>query len=226
MAFSFPPCMQFYVLKNPSETKSSTVTEFSEHESVQGDAPRCCVCGKFIGPLPWLPPFRAELEVLGNDFGDIAFGAGNELLVSNRFKRLYSEAGLSGFKGFEPVEIVRTKCRRRLAKPVPEYFHVTASRNSRAAIDVKASSLIMEKPLPCPECRTGGVLKRARRIVLEVSSWSGEDIFFARGLPGTILVSERFSDFCKENQISNAILIPAFDYAFEFYPWEQQQLLS
>src|SRR5947208_1966022 len=190
--------MQFYVLKKRGETASSTVTEFSEHESAQGDAPRCAVCGKFVGPLAWLPPFSAELEVLGVDFGEIAFGVANDLLVSARFKRLYSQAGLKGFKGFEPVEIVRTKCRKRLAKPVPEYFHVIVTYG-RAAIDDKASSLIREKPSPCPECRTGGIIKRARRIILENSSWSGEDIFIARGLPGTIIASQRFNDFCKEN---------------------------
>jgi hypothetical protein len=217
--------MQFYVLKRRGEPESSARTDFSTRKPNLGEATRCAVCGKFISLLSWLPPYRAELEVLGNDFGDIASGAGMELLVSARFKRLYSGAGLTGFKGFEPVEILRMKCRKRLAKPVPEYFHVTLWYG-RAAIDDKASSLIREKPLPCPECRNGGIIKRARRIILEESSWSGEDVFMARGLHGTILVSERFSDFCKANHISNATLIPASDYSFDFYPWEQQRILN
>src|SRR5687768_16800236 len=45
--------------------------------------------------------------------------------------------------------------------------------------------------------------ERLRRVVLQPHSWSGEDIFFARGLPGTVFVSERFKSLCEDGRYSN-----------------------
>ena len=50
----------------------------------------------------------------------------------------------------------------------------------------------------------------------------GEDIFIARGLPGTIVVSERFKEWCEANEVRNAVFVPAEEYAHDFYPWEKE----
>jgi len=58
---------KFYVLLNSDvDDRKNAVTDFLKEDSARrGIAPKCLTCGKYIGMLPWLPPFRAELEVWG-----------------------------------------------------------------------------------------------------------------------------------------------------------------
>jgi hypothetical protein len=160
-----------------------------------------------------LPPYRVEIETWGKAFGDVVFGFGTDLLVSERFASLWKEAGLVGLDGFDPVEIVKVVRRARLKDDPPRYFRVDVVR-SRAAIDDAASALEREGESVCPDCRLGGIIHRARRIVLEPSPLPVEDVFVARGLPGTILASERFRAFCISQNILNAVLIPASEFSF------------
>ena len=89
---------------------------------------------------------------------------------------------------------------------------------SRAVIDRKLSELILDEPWSCKECRLGGIIKRINKIVIEKNTWSGEDLFFARGLPGTIITTERFKDFFFDAGIRNGELIEATQYQFDHYP--------
>jgi hypothetical protein len=65
------------------------------------------------------------------------------------------------------------------------------------------------------------LLRRWQRVILEPGSWTGEDIFHARGLPATYITSERFKEVCERYRIANAVLIPAEEYGYDFYPWER-----
>ncbi len=213
--------MRFFVLTfKPEHARGET--EFYKAEPIQrAQAPKCEACGCFIGALKWLPPFRAGLELWDNIFGDIAFGPGDELLVSERFKALWEERGLTGLDGFHPIEVVAVQRHKRgkAAKGgPPPYYCVTVVR-SKATIDEPASGLVREHPPACPLCRGDGV-KRTQRIVLEPSTWSGEDVFIAHGLTGTRLASERFRSFFDDYKITSAVLISADEYSFDFYPDE------
>jgi hypothetical protein len=77
-----------------------------------GDAPRCPRCGGPIGMRPSLPPIRIELETWGKRFGDVAIDAGNEVLVSERFKDAFQSVGLTGLSPFMPAEVVKAIARR------------------------------------------------------------------------------------------------------------------
>jgi hypothetical protein len=222
-------CMRFYVLRKPEVEEGQeprfAVTDFVEADPVNtGSGLECPLCGKPVSMLPWLPPYRAELQFWGKEAGDIAFGTGDQLLVSGRFKQLWEKAGLLGLSGFERVEIVKTKNygrRKKGLKPAGDYYVVRIA-TSRAAIDDVASGLIREgEGLPCEECRYRGIIKRARSIVLEEGTWSGEDIFYPRGLTGEIITSERYRDFHMSNKINNGLLVPADEYGFDSYPWEK-----
>jgi hypothetical protein len=160
-----------------------------------------------------------ELTVWGSEYGDVAFGPSDELLVSERFADLYKSQGLSGLEGFHKVKIVKVKRRgdSRLRDSPPKYFCVEVKR-SRAAIDIAASGLVLEAPPTCDECRSGLVM-RTVGVVLEKGTWSGEDIFIARGLGGTILASERFKAFFDKYHVNNGVLVDARKYSFDFYPW-------
>lgn len=157
----------------------------------------------------WLPPFNVELETEGNEFGHIAFSGSAHLLVTKYFIGVYKAAQLSGLQGFDSVTIIKVVTKRKLSgDQAPLDFQVRPVL-SGAAVDDNASSIIRDPPSPCSECRLGGTIRRFERIILEAGSWSGEDIFFARGLPGVPLVSARFEDVCKRQGIKNANFVQA-----------------
>ena len=210
--------MQFYVLDNQPAQDSDVRTEFfMAGRTKVGKAPTCPACGVAIGSLPVLPPRRVELELWGRHYSDLAFGGGDDVLVSTRFRDAFLRSGLTGFSGFAPVEVEKVIARfRKIPKPTPSYFEAIPGR-SRAAVDDRASGLDYEERWTCDECRTG-FMERMRRLVFEPGTWSGEDVFIARGLPGTIITSERFKQLCDREAFTNCVLIPAAHYHFDFFP--------
>lgn len=211
--------MPFYVLEEPKARESDAIIDFYKVKgSKTGSAPKCPACGAFTGMLPLLPPLRFELETWGSRFGDLGFRGSGDLLVSERFKDEFLKSGLIGFPEFVPAEITKVVSRRRINKPAPRYF-LARPVQSRTAVDTRASGIDYGRPWTCPECRSG-LIKRLRRLVLEPGTWSGEDVFVARGLPGTTITSQRFKEFCDRHAFSNCVLIPADQYHFDFYPWE------
>ncbi len=212
--------MNFYVLENPKTNESDAITEFfAVNHTATGSAPKCPACGGFTGMLPLLPPIKVEVETWGKRFGDIAFGGAHEILVSERFKSEFLKAGLTGLATFEPAQIVKIAGLRKTRELPPKYFLVNPVR-SRAAVDRQASGIDGQNLRGCDECRLGDI-KRLRRLVLEPGTWSGEDIFRARGLPSTIITSERFKKFCDRYAFSNCVLVDASRYHFDHFPWER-----
>ena len=159
--------------------------------------------------LRWEPPFRVEIETWGGRFGDLAFGPADEFLASERFKALWEQAGLVGLHGFEPVEIVKVRRRRkRIKEAPPQYFRVWAGHSDVAVDEVRSGLQWVDPPAPtCEVCRGGGIKKGWERIVLEGEP--KENVFFARGLSGALLADERFKRFCDQHAITNCPLIPA-----------------
>ena len=157
-----------------------------------------------------------ELELIGKEFGDIIDFSGGCILISEMFLESWNKSKLIGLSGFFNVSILRVKNNRKRNIVPPRYFLANIAR-SRTAIDAKRSVLIQENGEICPECRLGGGIKRVARVVIERNSWAGEDIFIARGMPGTVIVTEYFKEFCENNEIKNAVLIEAEKYFFDFY---------
>lgn len=72
----------FYVLGGLGQPKTPYDTEFIQEDPVHhGPAPRCHTCGALQGTRQWVPPHRAELELWGTEFGDVALGSSESLLV-------------------------------------------------------------------------------------------------------------------------------------------------
>jgi hypothetical protein len=204
----------FVLVSRPIKPETAFETSYLHIEPVQtGDAPRCPTCGRAFGALRWLPPYRVEIETWGKAFGDVVFGPATDLLVSGRFASLWKETGLVGLDGLDPVEIVKVVRHARLEDDPPRYFRADVVR-SKATIDDSASGLVREGRPICRDCRLGGIIKRVRGIVLEPSPEPVEDLFVARGLPGTFLASERLRAFCSSQNILNAVFIPASQYRF------------
>ncbi|WP_224240783.1 imm11 family protein [Hyalangium gracile] len=211
MASDLPPDPHFFVLED--DVWGPYDTRFSKAEPVnRGNPPPCPKCGKTIGMLTWLPPYRAELEPHGQGLGDFVGGPGNEVLISERMREAFQAEGLTGLLGFHPVEVVRVRRKRKSPKPdtVPRYFAVTA-RFGPGAVDEARSRLRRIKPVTCPECRNTGV-DSIHGFALEPGTWQGEDVFRPRGLQGDIVVSERFVQFVQRHGFTNMKWIPTEEY--------------
>ncbi len=175
----------------------------------RGEAPDCPRCGGAIGMLPWLPPYRVELVLHGEELGDFLKPSGHDLLVSERFARAFQEEGLTGLEGFHPVEVVRVRRKRRGPKPahVPHYL-VVRTRSSRTAVDLARSRIVYaNNPPTCEDCREA-TKNAIYGYTLEADTWRGEDIFRPRGLHGRVTVSERFARFVERHGFTNMVLTP------------------
>jgi uncharacterized protein DUF1629 len=188
-------------------------TQFDKADSANSaNAPRCPRCNRVLGMRIWLRPYRGDLELYGKDFGDFVETSGYEVLISERMAKAFQEEGLTGFSGFHPLEVVRVRRKRKGPLPavVPRYFVVTACFAS-AAVDVARSRLRYSKPVTCPECRAAG-MDSVHGYVLEPGTWKGEDVFRARGIAGTITVSERFARFVERHGLTNMKLTPTEEH--------------
>jgi hypothetical protein len=218
--------MLFFILDRPprgSELEKEAGTEAFKIDPVnRGPAPRCPLCGNIVGPLTWLSPFNVELETKGRRFGDLAyFAAGDDILVSEFFSQAYATSDLTGLSGFEPVEVTRVKRHRQFSGVPPAYFKGKVSLG-KTAVDLAASVFEWDAPPSCDVCRLGTTLKRWKRVIIDLSTWSGEDVFIARGLPGSFIVSERFKVSCEQNDVSNVYFVPVESFNQDFYPWDRK----
>ena len=141
--------------------------------------------------------------------------SGNDLLISERFAHTYRETGLIGLRGFSPVEIKSVRCRYKMKAPRPKYLYAVPVE-SMAAFDSIGSECEWETAPNCELCRSGARI-RWKRTLLEPGTWSGEDIFIARGST-EILVSHRFKTMCEHHHLIIPPLIPAETYGKDLDP--------
>ena len=209
MASEDSPSPRFFVLTK-GELGSHYDTDVETVDPVNlGDAPRCPRCGTFIGLLKWLPPYRVRLELHGQELGDFLKQSSYDLLFSERFTEAFRAEGLTGLEGFHPVEVVRVRSRKKRAArslTVPRY-RVTFPCWGQGAVDLVLNRVRTLRTPTCPECRTGGI-NAINGFVLEPGTWGGEDIFRPRGMPGELVVSERFKDFVERHGWTNMVLTP------------------
>lgn len=186
-----------------------------------GDGPRCPHCGRPTGLRRWLPPYRVELETWGRHYADIA-ETGDYLVVSDRFVKLFQEHHLQGLSDFKPVEVVKKTYRgRKPAEQPPSYFQALIPQ-SPTTIDQQASGYGWgDGSTLCPVCLRATLLKRYTGLVLDETTWNGDDVFFPRG-SGQTMVSERFRTLCKDYMLRGMMCFEAEHFAVDFYPWEQQ----
>jgi hypothetical protein len=203
---------RFFVL-HPA-VGSTDETEFEELAPVHlGDAPRCFTCDWLLGPKPWLPPYRAVVRGHGRYLGDIAFGVGSSLLVSGAFRRAWESENLRGLSQFATLDEQRIRP-PRLAREAPSFFRVLVAYG-RAAVDEGRSLLERSGTKSCERCGNGAVLKSVRGFSIADDTWSGEDMFYAWGLPGTVIVSDRFKQLAERHTLRNVHVT-----AIEEYVWD------
>jgi len=182
-------------------------------------APKCPVCGRSVGMLPWLEPHRVKLSSANpKKWGDFLWGAGGfRLMISGRFENIYLEEHLRGITHFHPpAEIVQAGKKKitDLAVKPPSYRLIDIIWGG-AAVDLEASGIRTKRPATCNFCRYGDILLEQQRTVLEAGSWTGEDIFMPRG-GGQNLVSERFRHVTEDHGLRNALLVPLEQYNYVY----------
>lgn len=208
---------RFFVLQDGGTgSRYDTDVDPVEPFNVAEDAPRCTVCGDIIGLLKWLQPYRVELDLYGEELGDFMSALGYELLISERFAEAFRAEGLTGLEGFHPVEVLRVRRMRKKSRTslvVPRYV-VVSPCFGRAAVDPVLNRVRTRKPPTCSECRSAGI-DAIHGFVLEPGTWSGEDIFRPRGLPGDIVVTERFKNFVERYGLTNMRLTPTEQFVWD-----------
>lgn len=217
--------MKFYVVnKKPSGGYNFERfrTDFYYDDSVaKSDAPRCPLCGAFVGMLVSMPPYRVRLETWGTGFGDLAFWM-SDFLVSDRFRDAYQHSGLSHIGDFESVEVLSIRRYVKFSGETPSYFRAMPKIGS-ARIDPNASELVCsdDKEPECKVCLSGaGAVKRWKRVAIDKSSWNGDDVFYPYGLTGTLVVTERFVNWSARFDFRNLVLNDANLSSHDFYPHE------
>ncbi len=198
-----------YLLQRRGAPRGDAKTEFLQADPHNvSDGLDCPCCGRPVGMFRWAQPLRAELETWDLQYGDLAFGPGESILVAERFKDLWLRSGLVGLSGFEPVDVVKVVRRgKRIKEAPPPYFRVLPQRSAVAVDEAACGWQWEEPPSPrCDVCRGGGIAKGWQRIVLEAEPH--ENLFIPRGL-GWVLVDEHFKRFCEAHAITNCPLIPA-----------------
>lgn len=206
---------RFFVLQVPAPGNEDT--EFHAPDRTMGDAPECPQCKAALGMRAWLPPYRGEIQLHGERFGDFVRAPGNEYLMTERMAEAFRQEGLRGLSGFAPVECtgVRQKGRRPALTP-PKYLCVTPNLWS-AAVDEARSQIRRSKPFTCTYCRSAGV-DAVDGLAIEEGSWNGDDLFRPRGSTGGLVVSERFERFVSQHGFTNMLFTPSETYSFDFYP--------
>jgi hypothetical protein len=216
--------MKFYVLETPRadsiEDRLGRTDAIEEEDFKTGDAIHCSRCNRPLTSLRWLPPYRVELETWGRDYADLVRKA-NDVMVSERLMEFFRRGSLQGLKDFAPVEVFRVRFRRgKIKEQCPNYF-TTMVPLGPAAVDQKASGYVWgDESSVCPVCLWDD-LKRFYRIVINLNTWNGDDIFFPIG--GTeLMVSERFKILWEEKSFQGITLSPAATYGQEYCPNEKE----
>lgn len=211
--------MNFYILKPDGGIRFGTKWAYGKEVDpiLVGEGNNCPVCGGPIGPLRWLLPHRIMLSSAKPEkWGDFVWGAGFDLMVSARFKAVYEAEGLTGITVFYPsAEVVRVGRRKTgdIPPSLPAYHLVEVMWNGANLDDTASGVIRKKKKTECGFCR--GAPTSFERAVLDQSSWTGADIFEARGLYGDIVVTERFKQMVENHRLRNALLIPAEKYAYD-----------
>jgi hypothetical protein len=214
--------MNFYVIKPTEGLRFGRKWAYGESEEpvFRGDCEYCPVCSGPVSGLRWLPPHQISLSSAKPEkWGDFVWGSYFSLVVSSRFKEIYEREGLSGIETIsDPMEVVRLGRLKKGAFPIqPPQLHLIHVPWGGANQDDSASGLVHEQPkaIRCSYCRVGVSYRKQERIIIEESSWNGQDIFTPRNAPVSFVVSERFKQVVEAYKLTNLWLIPTEKYAYD-----------
>jgi len=148
--------------------------------------------------------------VRGRRVGDIAFGSGSDLLLSQAFVDAWYSDGLRGLGTVDPVQI-ETVQPQALAESLSGFHHMVAQREG-AAIDPEESHIVRSGASECGLCGGAGLVEAILRIRISEDSWKGADLFVPWGLHGIIVATERVADLALKYDLANVTTTPVEEY--------------
>ncbi|MDR2171941.1 MAG: hypothetical protein LBP59_17490 [Planctomycetaceae bacterium] len=213
----------FYILdKNDYKREHGYAeTEWLTATRNYGDAPLCPQCGESFGKMEWLPPYKIELEMFTKQYGNVVMGSSG-IIVDDYFKDCFEKTDLTGLEIIDKVEVVNLLCRmgvRKKSLGSPPQYYLTKIKYGCAAMDHEKSGSAFElgKEPKCDYCRLGMIM-RYSSISIDESTWDGTDIFFVRGIGGTIVTSQSFKDWWDSCNFNNCKVFPSEERNRDFYP--------
>jgi len=179
-----------------------------------GESSTCPLCGRIMGPLLWLPPRRASLVTYGIPTTDIVDcpGAGDGLIVSDRFRTMWETEGLRGLESFEPIELVPAR-ERSLRTESPTLYFVLPRRDG-TRLDDEKSNVVRSGEERCPMCG-GATIARLDGLVLDPTTIAGNDVFILSNCNKT-LISPRAKEAFDRWNITHYGLIRDDHFGFDW----------
>lgn len=196
--------MNFFIVANNLFDDSEYAIADSRN-ATYGTSPKCDECGGPIGSRRWLPEFIVKLSK--KKFGDFVFGSVNPFLVTEKIVKIIHDNNINGIVNFNQV-VVTNNQNAKLYFPEIKYGSLL--------IDEYLSGFVRSSPIKCKVCMLGGVISSYGMLTADMTTWDGLDIFRLKQLPGTIVLSDRFYDLCKENAVTNLSVKEMQDY---YPPW-------
>jgi hypothetical protein len=192
--------MQFFVIGKNYDDPHQLRRLAEWDESVDWEQITCPIdkdhmrAGKRTTPLSIVMP--------NLDLQDFVWTWLNDCLLTERAKRCFEEAGLTGYR-LDPVRIARVK-RRKDDRPIPELWELVPT--SSAKIDATAVGLRIKER--CPACGLVEEVQSKHGAPIDESTWDGSDIFDLGGGGGPF-VTPRVIDCVVENNLAGASFLPA-----------------
>jgi hypothetical protein len=198
--------------------------EVTKHATYSTECPRCPFCGGSVGSLYWLPPYEIILKQ-PRHVGDFVLGAGGcDLLVSERFMKLYEHEKLTGIDEVLPITVVRMGTSKKSTTLKAPKLYGLYLQHTRTQLKYEEMGITWGNPPKadyCTLCGPGGGGKNGwwksrERIVVDSTTWKGEDLFYAINHSGTILLSEKAAQLVKSYGLTNASVIPCEEAKFAY----------
>lgn len=201
--------ISFYALEPYFMTSSGCGVDIERSEYRSGEAPTCDCCGRTIGLLTWMPPRKMTITSRGAWWPDVMCGIGAGLIVSDRFKETWTRSACCGIASFEDIQ--STAIGGDHTQRPPCYWEATLLR-STVRVDERLSGIRRKARRvgqePCSKCG-GSAIEVCTGLCVDLSTWSGEDIFRPENAYGSILLSERLIGVCSAAQLRHAIAVPS-----------------
>lgn len=201
--------MDFYVIDTSNRFVDKIYAYGEELNHETGDFLKCKICGVPVSMREWLSPRTVKLSK--PKYGDFIFGTFSTFLCSERFKDLYTKSKLKGIIDFQPVDILKINRKKANSPEPPTYFNVVIAIGEGRIDEIK-SKMVKEYDQPkCNYCMSG-IIESFEGVYIDVKTWDGKDIFYPRGLPGTIVITSHFYDFLVKNNFTNISVVPSKEY--------------
>ena len=211
---------KFYVL----EIGGITQYEFANYEvygeAHYSDTPSCPECGRSIGNSRWEPPYDIKLEQ-SHKIGDFIDGFGGcDFIASYHFTKLATEAHIKGIERKFVIDAVRWETKTKMrAQDRPTLFGVDIVYSKTRVLYDDMGVVWRKEPSEdcCKVCGPGGggingIYKKIEKVVIDESTWTGEDMFHPMNFSENIILSQKVANLIEDYGLTNAKFIPCEEY--------------